>query len=303
MASNEKQLMANEPATNELEALLFNNPYNKLLRITVYLVRFIRRCWKKEKTGNKFISAEEMDRAETFWIKKAQEMIRETKDYQLTEDQCGILRYHGRILNYHPILLPRDHELTKIIVIANHKKMLHNGVFATMASARDRFWVPRLRTVVKKIVRDCNWCRRFSAKPLPSPAKSMLPDFRIELEEPFAVTGVDFAGPIEYKESKKVIGKAYVALFTYTSTRAVQLKLCKNLTAEEFKIAFKEFMARRGTPKMMISDNAKTFITTSKWLKKLRHDPVLMDYLAEQRISWRFNVARAPWWGGFFELV
>ena len=88
------------------------------------------------------------------------------------------------------------------------------------------------------------------------------------MDEPFAVTGVDFAGPIEYKQKKNTVGKAYVALFTCASTRAVHLKLCKDMTAEEFKIAFKEFMARRGTPRMMISDNAKTFITTSKWLKK-----------------------------------
>ena len=121
------------------------------------------------------------------------------------------------------------------------------------------------------------------------------------MDEPFAVTGVDFTGPIEYKQKKNTVGKAYVALFTCASTRAVHLKLCKDMTAEEFKIAFKEFMARRGTPRMMISDNAKTFITTSKWLKKLKSDHTLMNYLAEKRTSWRFNMARAPWWGGFFE--
>ena len=26
-----------------------------------------------------------------------------------------------------------------------------------------------------------------------------------------------------------------------------------------------------------------------------------MTYLVNQRIKWRFNFARAPWWGGFFE--
>ncbi|XP_065052545.1 uncharacterized protein LOC135681850 [Rhopilema esculentum] len=245
LGSKEKQLMATEPETNHLETLLLKHPYNKMLRITAYIMRFIRRCQKNEVVAkDNIITVEEIETAETFWIKRAQEQIGETKHCQLTEDECELMRYNGRIPNYNPIWLPRNHKLTDLIIAANHRKVLHNGVSATMASVRDRFWVPKLRTVVKKLDGNCNWCKRFSAKPLHSPTKSMLPDFRVVMDEPFAVTGVDFAGPIEYKQNKNKVGKAYVALFTCTSTRAVHLKLCKDMTAEEFKIAFKEFMAR-----------------------------------------------------------
>ena len=303
LVSKEKQLKATEPEANSLETLLLKHPYNKMLRITAYIMQFIRRCQRNEIASDNFITVEEIETAETVWIKRAQEQIEETKDCHLTKDECGVMRYNGRIPSYHPIWLPRNHKLTELIIAANHKKVLHNGIAATMASVRDRFWVPRLRTVVKKLVRECSWCKRFSAKPLNPPVKSMLPEFRVVMDEPFAVTGVDFAGPIEYKQKKNTVGKAYVALFTCASTRAVHLKLCKDMTAEEFKIAFKEFMARRGTPRMMISDNAKTFITTSKWLKKLKSDHTLMNYQAEKRTSWRFNMATAPWWGGFFERL
>ena len=75
------------------------------------------------------------------------------------------------------------------------------------------------------------------------------------------------------------------------------------MTANEFQLALKEFVARRGRPSMIISDNAKTFQATSKWLKYLKQDDGLFNYLGQQNITWRFNLSRAPWWGGFFERL
>ena len=76
----------------------------------------------------------------------------------------------------------------------------------------------------------------------------MLPGFRTNDIEPFAVTGVDFAGPLKYKETNKSFGKCYVALFTCASTRAVYLKLCHDLTAEEFQSFKRVCCKERTTP-------------------------------------------------------
>ena len=48
------------------------------------------------------------------------------------------------------------------------------------------------------------------------------------------VLGVDFAGPILYKRTTKETGKAHIALFTCSSTRAVHLRLTPDLSASEF---------------------------------------------------------------------
>ena len=53
----------------------------------------------------------------------------------------------------------------------------------------------------------------------------------------------------------------------------------------------------------MVSDNGKTFVATKKWLKVLKKNEDLMNYLATQRIKWTFNLSLAPWWGGFFERL
>ena len=52
-----------------------------------------------------------------------------------------------------------------------------------------------------------------------------------------------------------------------------------------------------------MSDNVKTFKATNKALKKLYDHPEVMRELSGKRIEWKFNLERAPWWGGFFERM
>jgi len=142
--------------------------------------------------------------------------------------------------------------------------------------------------------------RNIRVKVLSAPVTLVLPRFRTKFTEPFSVTGVDFAGPLLYKCGNKETGKAYVALFTCASTRAVHLKLYKDLTVREFKRSLEEFVTQRGSPTAIVSDNAKTFQATKKWLKTLKKDEHLFNYLATKEIEWRFNMSCALWWGGFF---
>ena len=75
------------------------------------------------------------------------------------------------------------------------------------------------------------------------------------------------------------------------------------MTAEEFKRSLKEFVARRGAPNKLDSNNALTFKATNQWLHTLTQDENFFNYLNTQRIEWSFNLARAPWWGGFYEQM
>jgi transposase InsO family protein len=51
-------------------------------------------------------------------------------------------------------------------------------------------------------------------------------------------------------------------------------------------------MSRTGIPKMFISDNGKTF-----------KENELAEFATRNNISWKFNIERAPWWGGLFERL
>ena len=171
-----------------------------------------------------------------------------------------------------------------------HEQIIHGGVQATKPKVTERFSIPRLRTLVKSVPYKCSTCKRINAKGLSSPLAPMLPKFRDEFSNPFAITGVDFAGLLHFKVSKTKTEKAYIALFTCAATRAVHLE---NLTANCFKRALKEFVARRGAPKLIVRDNAKTSKATAGWLNKLSLDEDIQCNLAKENIEWQFNLSRA----------
>ena len=97
--------------------------------------------------------------------------------------------------------------------------------------------------------------------------------------------------------------KCYIALFTCCVTRAVHLELVENLLSSTFANCLRRVCSRRGTPTLMVSDNAKTFKATVKLLKKLAKDSTVVNFLESRRIIWRFNLERAPWAGGIFERM
>ena len=83
--------------------------------------------------------------------------------------------------------------------------------------------------------------------------------------------------------------------------RTVYLDVTQSLETSEFIRSLKQFIALRGRPVKIYSDNGKTFLGTEKWLKQIMHDDQVQDYLAHQNMKWQFNPSRPSWWGGQFE--
>ena len=119
----------------------------------------------------------------------------------------------------------------------------------------------------------------------------------------FEVIGTDFAGPILYKLTPRRQGKAYLVIFSCSLSRAVHLELVPSLKTGAFLPCLKRLIARRGRPRVIYSDNGSTFVKAAKWLKQVREDEKLQGYLESHDIEWKFNLSRAPWWGGQFERL
>ena len=116
--------------------------------------------------------------------------------------------------------------------------------------------------------------------------------------------GVDFAGPLFVKSKVKddpEMAKVYIALFTCGTSRAVHLELVPSLDAPTFLLCLGRFIGRRGLPKLIVSDNAKTFQASEKTLVSLFELEDVQEHLSSKGIRWQFNLA--PWWGGFFERL
>ena len=119
---------------------------------------------------------------------------------------------------------------------------------------------------------------------------------------PFQVVGADYADPVKYRVSSNREGKAYIVLYACSLSRALYLELTKPMETEEF-ISLKRFIARKGRPEKIYSDNGRTFVGAAKWLRNVMQDERLHDFLAKLNIKWHFNLTKAPWWGGQFERM
>ena len=110
--------------------------------------------------------------------------------------------------------------------------------------------------------------------------------------------------PIRYrKTTNRHEGKSYLVILSCSLSRAVHLELIHDLETTSFLPCLKQLIANRGRPKVINSDNGATFAKAANWLKQVRKDEHVQGLLQQHNITWKFNLSRAPWWGGQFERL
>ena len=160
---------------------------------------------------------------------------------------------------------------------------------------------------MKGILRKCVTCNKVEGVPYRLPLTPDLAIERLSLDPPFAHAGLDFLGPLYIRDEKslseKSSNKVYVCLFTCAFTRAIHLELTPSLSVDSFLLAFRRFVSRRGLPVTLMSDNATTFKSASKDVRKITRSGKVLRYLTDNRITMNSTVERAPWWGGYWEYM
>ena len=154
---------------------------------------------------------------------------------------------------------------------------------------RENYWVLNARRIAKSVIRSCVPCQRIDAGALNQIA-APLPSYRVNQSKPFAVTGIDFCGPLFCKGTKT---KYYILLFTCAVVRAVHLELTSGMSLKDVLLAINRFTARRGVPERIISDNARQ---SAQHLRKRAsaYQPAPV---------WQFIPPHSPKWGGWYERL
>ena len=215
----------------------------------------------------------------------------------------GVIKLRGRLEHSDldgaaktPIFVPKESSLNDLIVSDAHRKVLHSGMKDTLTEVRSVYWLVRGRAKVKSFLYRCYLCKKYGARLLQKPPAAPLPDVRAQYSDPFAVTGVDYLGPLYAyptpTRKDETLEKVHVVLFTCAVTRAVHLDLVPDVSSAAFVNCLRRFVSRRGIPKLIISDNAKCFL-----------GPELRKYTKERDIEWQFIMEKSPWWGGFYERL
>ncbi|UYV74943.1 hypothetical protein LAZ67_12001873 [Cordylochernes scorpioides] len=288
----------------------FSN-YHKILRMVAHWRRFLD--WLQRKRSNKItkgpITMEEMTLAEERVIRLVQQCSfegvkdKKFKNLRVYEDESGLLRVKCRFVpvekvdaHSYPMVMPSN-GVTGQLIWSYHRLMCHAGVQSLHANLRERYWILNSRRTIRNEIRPCARCRRFRAQPC-YVEEGPLPRDRVRVGPAFDVTGVDMTGPLHLKGNKKY----WIAIFTCATYRAIHLELCTSLTTETFIGAMRRFVARRGRPSTIYSDNGLNFVGCKNLFSSLDWNKIV-EYGAINRISWKFNPPTACWWGGFWERM
>ncbi|XP_071044575.1 uncharacterized protein [Parasteatoda tepidariorum] len=270
--------------------------YKKIVNMIAWIFRFYNNCRNLGKNCSKFLSVNELDRAEKSLILLIQKDsftgINDNKLRQLRPffDNDGIIRAKTNLVfredksNFiYPVILPSDHPVVKLLIINCHIELLHAGTTMIMSHLREKFWILKSRKTIRNCIRQCVKCLRFNATKC-NVTPGILPKVRVNDASVFEIVGVDLAGPLYLKNGKK----SYIVLYTCAVYRAIHLELVTLLTTEAFFQSLRRFIARRGRPSVIYSDNGTNFVGAQKILYSIEWDK-LASKAAEHEIRWRFN--------------
>ena len=62
--------------------------------------------------------------------------------------------------------------------------------------------------------------------------------------------------------------KRWCCLFTFLTTRAVYIEVVRSIDTDSCLVALKRFIARRGQPTTILSDNGTNFVGSTRELKE-----------------------------------
>lgn len=305
--------------------------YIRLLRVTTRVLRVVKR---KNLFKNIPLSTDELQRARCYLIKESQlktfpNVIQRLKDRKpLLKgdplqplnpflDADGLLRVGGRLsqstLDYqaqHPIILHGKDHLANLIIIHEHKRLCHAGPKLTLGSLQQQFHIIGARRIVRRHTQQCKVCRR-AAPRIANQLMGQVPPSRVCATFANDKVSVDYAGPLTIKGGairRPSYINAYAAIFVCLETKACHIELVSELTAEAFLAALRRFIARRGKPSEMWSDNGTQFTRANKDIKELYEtlkeqvtQNTVSDWCSTQGIQWHFSPPTGPHHGSVWE--
>ena len=197
------------------------------------------------------------------------------------EKLLDIKRY-GRV-NF-PILLSRTSFLTNLIIRDIHENMSHSGCYTVLCELKKLYYIPKIFSTVRKVLRKCINCKKFHARTIKI-NQSAYRESRLSPScIPFRDVFLDYMGPFNVK-SKDSGDKVWILIITCMWTRAVNLKVCDNQSCDEFLKAFQLHVFDYGVPEKCTSDQGTQLVAGANYLKTYLSDMQTKNYLDEKGIK------------------
>ena len=141
-------------------------------------------------------------------------------------------------------------------------------IYSGKTLLRQKFWIFRGRSFVRKILNECVVCKKLHGKPYHYPPPPPLTSLRLNDFRAFINTGIDNFGPLFVKDlfsNDKTVHKSWVTLYTCAATRSIVLDLIPDMSSKTLIRSLKRFISRRGCPDNIISDNGKDYVYSDNY--------------------------------------
>ena len=128
-----------------------------------------------------------------------------------------------------------------------------------------------------------------------------LPEERVSSNYPFQCVGLDYFGNFLIIQGRRRV-KRYVSLYVCCTTRAIHLEPVNRLTTDGFLCAFSRFIARRGKPSDVFSDNATNLRGAETDIIDIDYDKVTKA-AGEKGIEWHWHPPKGSSHAGHYERL
>ena len=163
---------------------------------------------------------------EQFFIANSDKYEKVKNSLKLHYDGKTILRLNTRISNVEnfnldkkfPILLRNDSHFTQLVILKLHEEHYHYEINSTLAFIRYNYWIVIVTVIIIVIIiiviiiiihgrqtveiflKNCVICKIVQGQTAISPGTPKLPEFRLLCNNTFENIGLDYAGPLYFKE-------------------------------------------------------------------------------------------------------
>ena len=177
-------------------------------------------------------------------------------------DEEGLIRAKGRIGKSQLDFAHWKHQAVELFLQNEHKNNQHEGTEHVRNIVQKKMWILGIRNGLRSIKNKCVTCRKGRAQTI-APVMADLPEEWLDASTAFTNVGVDYFGPFIVKIGRRN-EKRWCCLFTCLTVRAVHIEVVPKIDTDSCLNAIMRFIARRGKPSTMISDNGTNFVGAEK---------------------------------------
>lgn len=95
----------------------------------------------------------------------------------------------------HPIILHKHSPITRLLALQVHTDVIHVGFHTMLSILVEDYYIVGVKSLLRQISKNCVICQMVYSH-VPAPGMGLLPMERVKPSPPFAVTGLDYAGPL-----------------------------------------------------------------------------------------------------------